>query len=133
MNKGLEIAMPFLSHRQHGNRENQSERKKREKGVMLFSFDPAAFKMGPNAGRASPVPSEHPLKLTMGYFISKSDFILRTHTRCQTFISLPVSETKQAWRAIKCLLCQVFYLQVQLEEQPVGFQKDAFVQRTKER
>ena len=88
--------------------------------------------MGANAGRASPVRSEQPLKLSVGYFISESDLTLWTRTRHQTFISLPVREMKQAWRAIKCLHCEVFYLQVQLEEQPVGFQKDVFVHGTRE-
>lgn len=87
--------------------------------------------MRPNPGRASPMPSEQPLKLSTGYFISENDFILQTRTRHQTFILLPVRETKEAWRAINCLHCKMFYLQVQPEEKPGGFQKDVFVHRTR--
>lgn len=93
VNKGLEISMPFLSYRQHCNHvKNQSEHEKR--GATLFSFDPAAFKMGTNAGRASPVSSEQPLKSSGGYFNSECDFTSWARTRHQTFISLPVRETQ---------------------------------------
>lgn len=132
MNKGLEISMPFFSYGQHCNHvKNQSEHKKR--GATLLSFDPAAFKMGANAGRASPVSSEQPLMSSRGYFNSECNFTSWARARHQTFILLPVRETQQAWRAIKCLHCKAFYLQVQLEEQPVGFQKDVFGHGTRER
>lgn len=76
-----------------------------------------------DAGRASPAPSEQPLKLTMASLISESDFTLWTRTSHQTLITLPVRETKRVWRAIKRLLVAVFCLHVQPEQQPAGFPK----------
>lgn len=54
VNKGLEMTMPFLSHGKHCNdgKINWNIRKR----VMLFSLDPAAFKVGTNARGAFAVP-----------------------------------------------------------------------------
>lgn len=82
--------------------------------------------MGASAGRTSPEPSEQPLKGRVGYFTSESNFALWTRTRHKTIILLPVKESEQVWKAIKCLYLEkhrVVYLQVQREEHPVALRR----------